>query len=118
MRQRGRKPPWKLEEVLKKAVDLFLLLASEKSGTKVQLAVIKQGDKAIIISLSCPYPPLDPRQQPELFTQYYGSLQTTTNLKLGSGLEGFIIKSVTSQLNIPLNRNSEYALRKSLNLKR
>ena len=91
-----------LEEVLKKAVDLFLLLASEKSGTKVQLAVIKQGDKAIIISLSCPYPPLDPRQQTELFTQYYGSLQTTTNLKLGSGLEGFIIKSVTSQLNIPL----------------
>lgn len=91
-----------LEVVIKKSVDLFLLLASEKKGTSVQLAAVKQGDKTIDLILSCPNQNLTLQQQAELFTQYYGSLQTTTNLKLGSGLEGFIIKSVASQLNIPL----------------
>lgn len=36
-----------------------------------------------------------------LFTQYYGVLGTSTNLRLGSGLEGYLIKTVATIMNIP-----------------
>lgn len=91
-----------LEIIIKKILDLALLLSSTKPGTEVQLTVLKQGAKVITLSISLPNHSLTPLQQQELFTQYYGSLQTSSNLKLGSGLEGFIVRSVASQLNIPL----------------
>lgn len=38
-----------------------------------------------------------------IFTEYYGVLGMNTNLRLGSGLEGYMAKTVTLLLGIPLN---------------
>lgn len=45
-----------------------------------------------------------------LFTEYYGRLGIGTNLRLGSGLEGYMAKTITTSLGIPLGikmNNSE-----------
>ncbi|MCL5019206.1 MAG: PAS domain-containing protein, partial [Patescibacteria group bacterium] len=93
------------EVVLQKMVDIAILLASEKKNLLVKVKPGLQDNKTVAINISFPYPPFS--QEEELFQQYYGDLAVKTNLRLGSGLEGFIAKTAADQLNIPLKISSE-----------
>jgi len=58
----------------------------------------------LLILLLTPFK-IDESDKSELFKENFGELGTTTYLRFGSGLEGFIIKSIQEQLGIPVNIN-------------
>lgn len=98
-------PRW-FKLLLDKLIDLSVLLSSDTPGAKVTVKPSRLEKDLISVEVSAPYKEkLTDSETSELFTNYYGSLTKKTNLKLGSGLEGFIVKTVASQLNIPIKVN-------------
>lgn len=86
-----------------KLIDLAILLSSDIPGSTVEVTTLHQNSVLVVI-ISCGINNvLSAEDQRELFKEYYGNLVTKTNLKLGSGLEGFIAKNVATQLNWPLS---------------
>lgn len=83
---------------------LAILLASTLKNGSIQVFVTKL-EARIDIEINSNFP-LDPKLQQLLITPYYGELVVSTNLKLGSGLEGFIAKSIAVQLSIPIEIRS------------
>ena len=57
----------------------------------------------LFLGFSFTDPNLTNEQLPNLFNKYYPSLENISRLSLGSGLEGFIAKSVADRLNIPID---------------
>lgn len=91
-----------LEVAILRLLDIAILLAAEKKNSLVQLTVRREDESSLSISITTPSPSLTKTQQQELFQEYYGNLGKITNLHLGSGLEGFIAKSILLAINIPL----------------
>lgn len=95
-----------VKTAIEKLLDIAILLTSEKRGSTVTLTPKHINDTTINIVITAPYHELSKKEQEDLFAQYYGALGIKTNLRLGSGLEGFIAKTIISQLNIPLKVES------------
>lgn len=91
-----------LEIIIQKLLDLVILLSSGTKKPEVVLSV-SQTAQVVEVLISSDYPPLGEKQLQELFIHYYGFLGNTTNLRLGSGLEGFIAKTAADELNLKLN---------------
>lgn len=96
-----------LKVILEKLLDISILLVSDKKDPKIQLILSRENDRIIEISVISTPLYIPEKDQKELLTEYFGKLGETTNLKLGSGLEGFIAQRVTEHLKIPLNIRSE-----------
>lgn len=92
-----------LDLLLRKILDVALLLASGQKNPQVDMAVSKDDYGNVYITITADTIILLPEQQQMLFSHYYGNLGSSTNLRLGSGLEGFIAKTIATELNIPLN---------------
>lgn len=91
-----------LDLLLRKILDVALLLAYGQNNPLVDITVNKDDHGDIHIALNVATIVLQPEQQQMLFSHYYGDLGPRTNLRLGSGLEGFIAKTISTELNIPL----------------
>jgi len=89
--------------LVEKLLDLAILfIAGQRKDAKVQL-IIRRSEDNIEIRIAVNNPrPLTTKEYSDLLTEYYGDLASKTNLKLGSGLEGFIAKQIASELKIPL----------------
>lgn len=97
-------PKW-LQIIVEKLLDMAILLASEQSLGQVQVLVTRD-DKSINVAIISSHPAIPDKSQKELLVQYFGKLQATTNLRLGSSLEGFIAQTIANQLKIPLTVGS------------
>lgn len=93
--------------LVEKLLEIGLFLAAEKSGSVITITphILSTGEKGAL-DITFPYPALSPREQTDLFQRYYGNLGTKSYLKAGSGLEGFIAKSVAERLGINLTVDS------------
>lgn len=96
-------PKW-LEIALERLLDIAILLATGQLNPLVTISLSRSNSETIVILISAKTPPIS--KVSELFVEYYGSL-ITTNLRFGSGLEGFIAKTVASYLGIPLEAKIE-----------
>lgn len=95
-----------LDLIIQKLLDMAILLSFGQKQPVVELTVDKTALTSINITITASYPGLTEQEKPELFQKYYGNLGRKTNLQLGSGLEGFIVQTITSQLHIPLSVKS------------
>ncbi len=91
----------KFEFLVKKLLELAVLLSSGGQKRIVEITILrKESVYVLIIKASDIYIQKD--EEPMIFTEYYDSLNLSTNLNLGSGLEGYIGKKLAKLLNIPL----------------
>lgn len=91
-----------LEIAIQKLLDITILISSQEKNPQVLLSTCHPDDKTINIAITTSCPETISGKQQNLLTEYYGDLGTNTGLSLGSGLEGFIAKTITDQLSIPL----------------
>jgi hypothetical protein len=95
--------------LIQKLVDISIFLASSTTLPLVKLTLegkqttSSKNSNLIIIKFHCASPILTSEKQKLIFVQNYEELGNETNLKLGSGLEGLIVKYICEKLSIPLN---------------
>lgn len=99
-------PKW-LQIILEKLLDITILLASGQKGGQVEILLSRKDSRNINVEVSTSYPEIPKRLQEEFLSEYFGELQAKTNLRLGSGLEGFIAQTIANQLKIPLTVESQ-----------
>lgn len=90
-----------------KLLDLAILLSGGKENPIVELTVRQEDKVTLGVAVTTSSPPLSEEQQKWLFEANYGHLGKVAYLYLGSGLEGFIAKSILTQFNIPWEIKSE-----------
>lgn len=93
-------PKW-FSIMVQKLIDISLLLASTQRLGTVDLCIARPDKNRVVVSISsiCP---ISLVKTDEIFKEYYGDWVAKTGLRFGSGLEGFIAKTIASQLNTPL----------------
>ena len=99
-------PRW-LRLLIEKLLDIAILLSSSQKDPIVQIILSQQNSKEVMLTFSLTCPPVSQNVQQELFTKYFGQLGAKTNLKLGSGLEGFILQNIVSHLKLPFRVRSD-----------
>ena len=87
--------------LIQKILDLGILVASDSERPRVELVAVHDNNVPIIQVIIYARKVLQD-QLGNLFIKHYGNLSKSTNLKFGSGLEGFIAKSISTELNIPI----------------
>lgn len=92
--------------LLRKLLDIAILLSSGREPALVRLS-LSTDNRDLYVSMISTAPVLGKDEGQNLFTQYYGDWAAKTNLSLGSGLEGFIAKTISDELKIPLKVKSE-----------
>lgn len=95
-----------LDLLLQELVSVAILLTSDTKHPKVSLTVERQDNKSLIVRVISNFVPLTKEEERMLLTEYYGSLSAKTNLSLGSGLEGYVAKTIAASLNTPLTIES------------
>ena len=87
--------------LLEKLIDIAILLSSDSLDRTVNVQLLP-GEATITLTVTSSYRALIESEKQDLFRMYYGSLSKITNLKYGSGLEGFLAKAIATQINIPI----------------
>lgn len=88
--------------LIKKLLEVSILLSSG-AGSKTVKLLLNKGDKSSLrIDIISSHHMLDAADLQTIFQPNYGSLVSKTNLYLGSGLEGYLAKSITEVLRVPL----------------
>jgi len=90
-----------VELVIKKLFDMAIFLASSEKDARATIS-LKQSEKDILVTISGKAPLLQEKDLAELYLPYYGALAEATNLHLGSGLEGALVKQITDSLALSL----------------
>lgn len=107
-----------LQLILEKLLDMAIFLSSGQKEGKVEILVLREDTKGVNVQIITSHPVITNKLQTELLTLYFGQLRTIANLRLGSGLEGFIAYTIANQLKIPLSIGSgQYPPRLSFLLK-
>lgn len=97
-------PRW-FDILMKKILDLVILLSLKKNPAHV-LVFMSYDKESVKIDVGCAYPAPVPQDfEKLLLTEFYGSLGADADMALGSGLEGYLIKTITTLMNIPLYVN-------------
>lgn len=93
-------PKW-FDLLMGKLVDLAIFLSSREKSPQVTVWLSYTNENVeVLVSTSCSLPLVG--RESLLLTEYYGDLGTQSGLSLGSGLEGYIAKSIATLLNIPI----------------
>jgi hypothetical protein len=92
-----------LSIAIQKLLDVAVLLASGEKDPLVHLRVEREGTNALIVSITANAPTVALQHTGDIFVMYYGALAGKTNLGQGSGLEGYLAKTIIDTLHIPLN---------------
>jgi len=96
-----------LSIAIQKLLELAILLGAKEKLPLVKLAVQRQGGYALCIAITATVPPTVFEKQTDLFMMYYGALAGRTSLPFGSGLEGYLAKTILETLNIPMTITTE-----------
>lgn len=94
-------PNW-LATILDKLLDISILLLSGQLNPRSILALQREDNRAIEVSITSSPVQISNTESQELFKDYFGNLASKTNLRFGSGLEGFIAKTISAELNLPI----------------
>lgn len=92
------------ELLIQRLLNVAILLASNQPNLQTTLS-IRQNTTSLIITITTSCPQFFAQLKDDVFLQYYGILRDKSNLHLGSGLEGFLAKTIADALNIPLTIN-------------
>ncbi len=95
----------RVEIVIKKLLDMAVFLASTQKNPKILLQVERERKDTIVIKVVGDCPVINNTDIAEIFKPYYGALYEKSNLHLGSGLEGYLVKTICDILAIPINVN-------------
>lgn len=87
--------------LIQKLIDMAVLLSSGREDARVELSVGSENKSNVSVSITASGFIKEDQKQ-HLFLRYYGELEAQTNLKFGSGLEGFLAKTIADKLNIPI----------------
>lgn len=94
-------PAW-LKLLIQKLLDMSILLVSCETKPKIEL--IPGSDEENILIQIMVYTTIVAKSQiEELFIKDYGNLLNKTNLKLGSGVEGFLAHAIAVELKLDLS---------------
>ncbi|MBI4084878.1 MAG: PAS domain-containing protein [Candidatus Levybacteria bacterium] len=85
---------------IQKLIDIGIMLASGESNALVQTTVLREEKQAILVTITANCPLLTTEEKDAIFIAYYGSLDEKTNLRFGSGLEGYLVKLILTKLQI------------------
>ncbi|HZE87743.1 MAG TPA: PAS domain-containing protein [Methylomirabilota bacterium] len=94
-----------IELVIHKLFDMSIFLASREKNATVTISVERKEPESILVIITGSCPQLTEKDLDDLFIPYYGNLENKTDLSLGSGLEGYIVKHMSDTLKIPLTNN-------------
>lgn len=97
----------KVELAIKKLLDMCILLASTEKAPQVKLSVQREEKETVSVNFRGTCKQLTTNNLTDLFTAYYDSLAKQTNLDLGSGLEGYLVKRIADMLSLPLSISYE-----------
>lgn len=92
---------------IQKTIELALLLASSEQSPKVSLSIERSAIDGLVIKIIGNTPYLSEEEKNQLFVPYYNSLSLRTNLDKGSGLEGYIVKTIADSIQIPFETSLE-----------
>lgn len=90
-----------LKVALEKLLEMAVFLAVGEQKAEVILSPSRNTESVFLV-ITTPSTKVDAKQKEDLFREYYGNLSQQTRLSLGSGLEGFLVHTITQQLNISL----------------
>ncbi len=93
--------------LIEKLLEIAILLSFGERERKVQVSLSKENN-VINVNVGLSYPVLAEQARAQLLVKYYDQMGIKTNLRLGSGLEGFIAQRISTDLNIELEVKSEY----------
>ncbi len=93
----------KMELIIKKLLDLCVFIASNKKGSEISITIERSGKDIVIIQITTTCARIKQENIADLFVPYYGNIYKNTNLYLGSGLEGYLIKKSSNMINIPID---------------
>lgn len=91
-----------VELVIKKLVDMSVLLASTEANPQVTVNVERGENDVIIVRINASCPIIKKEEQTDMFVPYYGALADKTNLHVGSGLEGYLVQTIHEVIGMPL----------------
>ncbi|MCL4366391.1 PAS domain-containing protein [Patescibacteria group bacterium] len=94
--------------LIEKLLEIGILLASENRGAIIKIIPHLSQEKKVALDITLPYRPLSFAEQSDLLQEYYGNLGIKTHLKSGSGLEGFIAKTLADRLGTMLTIDSNH----------
>ena len=89
--------------IVEKLVQLSVMLGSDRPNTLIKITVDRQGNSAIVIRVSLPEFLNVPLIAGQMFTKDYGNLGEQSNVRFGSGLEGWIAQELARQLGFGLS---------------
>lgn len=105
--------------IIKKLLGMGIFLASTETNPFTLLSIQRRDKNSIAIKIESSCPALSNEELTNLTIPYYDELYNKTNLHLGSGLEGYLAKTLCDELNIPLDiKYKNNTITFSLNLKK
>lgn len=93
----------KMEILIKKLIDICIFLSSKEKNKIISVEIERKEEDKIVIEIISSCPLLERLDIKDIFIPYYGKLGKRTNLHLGSGLEGYLIKTLTTMMDITLD---------------
>ncbi|NTV31237.1 PAS domain-containing protein [candidate division WWE3 bacterium] len=88
-----------LSLLLVKLLDISILLSSGTVDRTVNVQLLPL-ESSLTIRILTSFRALSEEEKKSLFNMYYGALAKQTNLTYGSGLEGYLVKTISRQLSI------------------
>jgi hypothetical protein len=89
------------EIVMKKLLDVSVFLASSTPTAQVTVN-LRRDKKDIVIQIKIPNPNLTQADLSSLFVPNYAQLAKKTNILAGSGLEGYLIQTLSEKMKTPV----------------
>lgn len=99
-------PKW-VGIIMDKLIEICILLSSNQPIREVSVIMKHQKHGSIIALFAAPVDRVVFESFNDLLAEYYGQLGMKTNLSLGSGLEGMLIKKISDQLNYKLELRAD-----------
>lgn len=87
--------------LIQKLLDVATLLASKEPEPIVELRIERHTPSVLTVSVTSPSPEITPEELNALSVKFYGLLHHKTNLNAGSGLEGYLVKTLCEKLALP-----------------
>lgn len=89
--------------IIKNLLNIGILLASTETNPFTSLTMHRYNKDTITIKITSSCPVLSEEELKDITSAYYNKLFNKTNLHLGSGLEGYLAKTLCNELNILLD---------------
>ena len=87
--------------LIAKLLEVAALATSNMEYRHVQLGVERDGNKGVIVTVSTTTHGIAKEELEDLFISNYRKLAEKMSIRLGSGLEGYIVKNIVHRLNLP-----------------